>query len=163
MAWFRVKLSEDEQRQVREDRDNHPHPRIRIRMWVLWLLHCGQTRDNAAQICNVSRTTVQRFVAAYQDGGLEGLRQWDVKGPVTEMASFSELLKTEFEQNPPFSAAQAGQRIFELTGIRRQPTQVRAFLKELGLAHRRMRAVPVPPKKVSRNTSKPRPSFTTTP
>lgn len=163
MAWFRVQLSADEQSQVLEDRDNHPHRRIRERMWVLWLLHCGQTRENAAQICDVSRATVQRFVAAYRDGGLEGLRQWDVKGPVSEMASFRELLKAEFEKTPPCSVVQAGQRIFELTGVRRQPTQVRLFLKELGLEYRRMRAVPVPPKKVSRNTWKSRPSFMTNP
>lgn len=47
MAWFRVQLTEEEQRIVNEERASHPHPRIREKMLVLWLLHCGLTRQKA--------------------------------------------------------------------------------------------------------------------
>jgi len=52
-------------------------------------------------------------------------------------------------------------RIEELTGLKRGQTQVRKFLKELGLKWQRVRAIPVPPKKTWRNTSPSRPCFTT--
>ena len=43
--------------------------------------------------------------------------------------------------------AEACDRIEKLTGIRRSPTQVRQFLKDLGLKWQRIRAIPVPPNK----------------
>ena len=70
MAWIRVQLTEEQQRVVNEERSSHPNPRIREKMLVLWLLHNGVTRQDAAKIVGVSRATVQRYVAAFRDGGL---------------------------------------------------------------------------------------------
>ena len=50
MAWLRIQLTEEEQRVVNEERSVHPNPRIREKMLVLWLLHNGITRGNAAKI-----------------------------------------------------------------------------------------------------------------
>ena len=83
MSWFRVQLTEDEQRVVTEERVCHPQLRVREKMLVLWLLHCGVTRQKAAQIAGVARSTVQRYVEAFREGGLEALRRWDVRGPVS--------------------------------------------------------------------------------
>ncbi len=41
MAWFRVHLTEEQQRIVNEERVAHPDLRVREKMLVLWLLHCG--------------------------------------------------------------------------------------------------------------------------
>ena len=81
MAWLRVQLTEEEQRVVNEERISHPNERIRERMLVLWLLHNGVTRQKAAEIVGVGRATVQRYVAAFRDGGLDGLRRWDPNRP----------------------------------------------------------------------------------
>ena len=77
MAWLRVRLTVEEQRIVNEERTSHPNEHIRERMLALWLLHSGLTRQKAAEIVGVGRATVQRYVAAYRDGGLDGLRRWD--------------------------------------------------------------------------------------
>ena len=50
MAWLRIQLTEEQQRVVNEERSVHPNPRIREKMLVLWLLHNGVTRQNAAKI-----------------------------------------------------------------------------------------------------------------
>ena len=60
MTWLRVQLTEEQQRVVNEERSVHPNPRIREKTLVLWLLHNGVTRQNAAKIVGVSRATVQR-------------------------------------------------------------------------------------------------------
>ena len=70
MAWLRIRLTEEQQRVVNEERSAHPNPRIREKMLVLWLLHNGATRQYAADIVGVSRATVQRYVAAFREGGL---------------------------------------------------------------------------------------------
>ena len=100
MAWFRVRLTEEEQRVVNEERSSHPNLRIREKMLVLWLLHNGLTRQKAAKIVGVSRATVQRYVAAFRDGGLDGLRQWNLSRPVSEMAAYRELIRASFEKQP---------------------------------------------------------------
>ena len=68
MAWFRVRLTEEQQRIVNEERCSHPNLRIREKMLVLWLLHNGLTRQKAAEIVGVGRATVQRYVAAFATG-----------------------------------------------------------------------------------------------
>ena len=45
-------------------------------------------------------------------------------------------------QHPPATAAEAAEKIAELTGVRRQPTQVRQFLKRLGMKPRKVAAIP---------------------
>ena len=159
MAWLRVQLTEEEQRIVNEERTSHPNERIRERMLVLRLLHSGLTRQKAAEIVGIGRATVQRFVAAFRDGGLDGLRRWDPNRPESEMAAYRELIRESFENQPVHTVAEACERISRLTGLRRGPSQVRKFLKDLGLKFQRVRVIPVPPKKTWPSTSKSRPSF----
>jgi transposase len=158
MAWLRVQLTEDEQRIVNEERTSHPNERIRERMLVLWLLHNGVMRQKAAEIVGVGRATVQRYVAAFRDGGLDGLRRWEPNRPKSELAAFRQSIRESFEKQPVRTVVEAGERIFQLTGLRRSPSQVRQFLKGLGLKFQRVRMIPVPPKKTWPSTSKLSPS-----
>jgi transposase len=159
MAWLRVQLTDEEQDVVKEERISHPNERIRERMLVLWLLHNGVTRQKAAEIVGVGRATVQRFVAAFRDGGLDGLRRWDPNRPESKLATFRELIRESFEEQPARTVAEAGERIFQLTGLRRGPSQTLKFLKRLGLKFQRVHMVPVPPKKTWPSTSKLKPDF----
>jgi len=161
MAWLRIQLTEEQQRVVNEERSVHPNPRIREKMLVLWLLHNGVTRQNAAKIVGASRATVQRYVAAFREGGLKGLRQWNPNRPVSEMAAYRDLIRESFEKQPVRTVAEACERIFQLTGLRRGPSQVRKFLKDMGLKFLRVRPIPVPPKKTWPSISKPKRLFTT--
>jgi len=151
MAWFRVKLTEEEQQVVNEERESHPNPNVRRRMLALWLLHCGLTRVEAAKVAVVGRATVERVVERFRDGGLDRLRQWNRKGPTSELAAHRDLIRESFEKEPVRSVAEAADRIETMTGLRRGPTQVRKFIKGLGMTWQCMRAVPLPPKKVSRS------------
>ena len=65
MAWFRVHLTEEEQRIVNEERVAHPNLRVREKMLVLWLLHCGATREKRPRSSASVRTTVHRYVVAF--------------------------------------------------------------------------------------------------
>jgi transposase len=153
MGWFRVALSADELAVVHAEREAHPAPHVRRKMQVLWLLHCDLSREKAAEVAGVGRATVQRYVAAYRDGGLDGLRQWGVFGPVSDLAAHAEAIRASLTKTPVRTVAEACDRIEALTGVRRRPTQVRQFLAGLGFRWRRVRAIPVPPKKTSRTTS----------
>ena len=160
MGWFRVELTENEQRIVNEERESHPDGPVRRKMLVIWSLHWGLKRQQAANLAGVGLATVERYVAAYRDGGLDGLRQWNVQGPVSDLAAHQEAIRESFEQQPVCTIAEACVRIEQLTGLRRGPTQVRRFLKALGLKWQRIRAIPVPPKKTWTSMSLRSPRFT---
>jgi transposase len=151
MTWLRVQLTEQQQAVVNSERDAHPDAHVRRKMLVLWLLHCGVTRQKAAVVAGLGRATVQRYVAAFRDGGLDGLRRWNVTGPVSDLAAHSDAIKEEFTRLPARTVAEAAERIERLTGIRRRPSQTRLFLRRMGLSFQRVRAVPVPPKRHSRS------------
>jgi transposase len=89
---------------------------------------------------------VQRYLAAYRSGGLDGLRHWGVIGPVSELARHAEVIKASLSETPVRTVAEAADRIEQLTGISRRLTQTRVFLKDIGFHWQRTRAVPVPPK-----------------
>jgi transposase len=152
MAWLRITLTDAEQAVVDAERDAHPDAHVRRKMLVLRLLHCGVTRDKAGEVAGLGRATVQRYVAAYRDGGLDGLRRWGVTGPVSDLAAHTEAIRESLTSSPVRTVAEACDRIETLTGVRRKPTQVRTFLAGLGFRWRRVRALPVPPKKTSRTT-----------
>ncbi len=60
-------------------------------------------------------------------------------------------------KQPVSTIAEACARIERLTGLQRGLTQVRQFLKALGLKWQRMRAIPVPPKKLGQARRRPGP------
>ena len=154
MARSPIVLSESEKPIVTAERAAHPDPVIRRKMLVLWLTHCAVTRKQTATIAGLGRATVQRYLAAYREGGLEGLRHCGVTGPVSDLAAFDNLIKNDLTASPVRTAAEARDRIEALTGLRRGLTQTRTFLAALGFTWQRTRAIPVPPKSRWPNTSK---------
>ena len=110
------------------EREAHPQSHVRRKMLVLRrLLHCGLTRAKTATVACLGRATVQRHVAAYRDGGLHGLRQWDVTGPVSDLAAFTDAIGASLTAAPVRTAAEACDRIEQLTGLRREPTAAARF------------------------------------
>ena len=153
MPWLKIALTDDEQRTVNAERDAHPDEHVRRKMLVLWLLHCGLTREKAAEVAGLGRATVPRYVKAYRDGGLDGLRRWGVTGPVSDLAAHADAIRESLTTHPVRTITEAAERIEQLTGLRRQPTQTRVFLTGLGFTYKRVRAIPIPPKKTWPSTS----------
>jgi transposase len=146
MTRIPILLSESEQATVTSERYSHPDRHVRRKMLVLWSVHSGLTHLQAGNVAGVGRATVQRYLAAYRKGGLDGLRHWGVVGPVSELASHAEAIKASLSETPVRTVAEAADRIELLTGLSRRLTQTRVFLKDLGFHWQRTRAVPVPPK-----------------
>lgn len=113
------------------DRYQHPDPRVQRRMEVLWLLSQGETQARAAQLAGVSRATVERYAALFRRRGVPGLREFHWVTPTSALESHRPTLEAEFQERPPHTVAEAADRIAVLTGVRRKPTQVRAFLKKV--------------------------------
>jgi transposase len=146
-AWYCPTLSADERTAVLADRDEHPDPVVRRKMLVLWAVHLGYTRQQSADLAHVGIATAKRYLIAYRDGGLDGLRRREPHyRPVSELADHADAISKSLTEQPVRTAAEAADRIAELTGVRRGLTQTRTFLAGLGFTWQRTRAVPVPPK-----------------
>ena len=147
MAHCPIVLPDLDQAIVTAEREEHPNRLVRRKMLVLWLTHCGVCREQTATVTGLGRATVQRYLAAYRTGGLDGLRHCGNTGPVSDLAPFADIVKKDLTTSPVRTTAEARDHIEKLTGIRRGLTQTRTFLAGLGFTWQRTRAVPVPPKK----------------
>ena len=146
MARSPLCLSPAEQIVAAAERDSHPDLHVRRKMLVLWAVHSGILQRQAAVVAGVGRATVQRYLTAYRQGGLDGLRRCNVVGPVSELTRHADAVRESLEQTPVRTVAEAAQRIEQLTGLKRGASQTRAFLQSIGFRWQRVRAVPVPPK-----------------
>lgn len=122
LAVFRIASSEGERRKVNAERGTHSETDVCRQMLVVCLLHCGRTREKAAEIARASRPIVQRSVAAYRDGGLDGLRR-GVRGLVSDHVAHTTAVRAALTARPVRpAAARAAEQIEHLTPVKRQPT-----------------------------------------
>ena len=141
-------FSEEDLKVIARDRYEHPHPRVRRKMEALRLKSNGLPHSQIAKLVRVSPRTAQRYLSEYLQGGLARVRHCKWRGPKSDLLEHERPIEEYFWGHPPRTAQQAARVIFEQTGLRRGPTQVRVFLKtHLGLRYRKVAAIPVPPSK----------------
>ena len=141
-----VTFSDADLEMIAHERYHHPDPQVQRKMEVLWLLHHGETHERIATLAGISRSSVHRYLTDYLEGGLDLIRRCPHKGSVSQLDAQQASLEEYFDKHPPHTVKEAQQVIEQRTGIRRGLTQVRRFLKRLGLKPRKACAIPVPPK-----------------
>lgn len=135
-------LTPSEQETVRHERRFHPHPRIRIRMEVLWLKHLGKSHEEIVLLTELSHNCVCDYLRDFRQHGLEYLLENRFRKPQSALEEHTQTLKEHFAEHPPATSVQAQAVIEELTGIRRCPTQVRQFMKKIGMKPRKTGTLP---------------------
>jgi transposase len=137
-----ITFTGEDQQALHYERFHYPDPRIQVKMEVLWLKSRGLDHAQIADLAGVSTRTVQRYLNEYRQGGLELLKQDRYLGPSSALEPHAVSLQEYFERHPPASVKEAQHVIEQQTGIRREESQVRAFLHRLGMRCRRMGTVP---------------------
>jgi transposase len=82
------------------------------------------------------------LLASIQKGGLEELKRLNFRRPTSELAFHQETVEAAFRADQPRTINEAADRIERLTGIRRSPTQVRQFVKGLGMKRLKVGQIP---------------------
>jgi transposase len=139
---LQINFTEEEIRTLHYERFHYPDPKVQKKFEVLWLKSQRLSHETIAQLSGVCARTVQRYLLEYLEGGLERLQQNHYRGSPSELNQHTETLKDYFTHHPPSTVAHAQKAIEELTGLRRSLTQVRAFLKRLGLKRRKVGSAP---------------------
>jgi transposase len=139
---IRINFTVEEEQALQYERFHYPDPRIQVKMEVLWLKSQGFGHTRIAALTGVTTRTVQRYLNEYQEGGIERLKEDHYVGPTSALEQHVASLREYFEKHPPASVKEAQHVIEQQTGIRREASQVRAFLHRLGMRCRRVGTVP---------------------
>nr|VFJ45464.1 MAG: Homeodomain-like domain-containing protein [Candidatus Kentron sp. FM]VFJ49062.1 MAG: Homeodomain-like domain-containing protein [Candidatus Kentron sp. FM]VFK06764.1 MAG: Homeodomain-like domain-containing protein [Candidatus Kentron sp. FM] len=124
------------------ERYHHPDPRVQKRMEILYLKSQGTPHNQIKELCHISGATLATYLKLYRDGGIEALKQFNYKGSRSKLEAHTSMLENWFREHPPRTSAEAQKEIERLTGIRRSQTQIREFMKRIGMKIHRTRAIP---------------------
>ncbi len=111
-----------------QGRFTHPHPFVRCKMEAVLLKAAHLRHQTICQLCGICGNTLRSYLAEYQAGGLAKLQELPFYRPVSPLEEHRELVQSELALHPVATIKQARNRIFELTGLKRGLTQVRAWL-----------------------------------
>lgn len=140
---WKIEFSESEMEALDYERYHHPHPQVQRRMEVVYLKSQGLKHDEIRRLCRIgSKTTLSKYLRWYKEGGIEALKYLNYKGQPSALNAHIPSLREYFEKNPPRTSAEAQAVIERLTGIKRSPTQIKAFLKRMGMGYRKVGYVP---------------------
>lgn len=124
------------------ERYRHPSPHVQKRMEVVYLKSQGLSHKEIARLCRISRQTLVTILHLYQDEGIERLKCFHFAGQPSALNQHQSTLEAHFRAHPPRTVAEAQATIEQLTGIRRSPTQIRAFLRRIGMQVRKVGTMP---------------------
>jgi len=137
-----IQLTPSELETVNYERFHNPCPIVQKRFHVLYLKENKYLHGTIADILDIHPNSVTNYLKMFQDGGLDRVMQvnYGTNTSVLEMHQ-SSLVET-FRENPPHSTNEAINRIEAITGIRRSPTRVKAWMKRVGLKYRKIAHIP---------------------
>jgi transposase len=124
------------------ERYHHPHPRVQRRMEALWLKSQGLPHRQIARLTGVTPNTLRAYLRLFQSGGVAALTRFDFHRPQSDLMDHCDCLEEYFLEHPPATAKEAGAAIERLTGVKRSDTQVRQFLRRLGMGRRKVGLLP---------------------
>jgi transposase len=130
---IKIIFNEEDISALRYWRFQHPDPRVQVRMEALSLRSQGVANAEILRLCGSSKASFHRYLKAYMAGGITPLKRRDHYRPHSELTNHRTTLEAYFHQHPPATVAEAAAKLAELTGMVRNPTQVRQYLRALGM------------------------------
>ena len=137
-----IEFSEEEKQALHYERFHHPHPRVQQKMEALWLKSQELAHKEICRLTCISKATLCTYLKDYQEGGIDKLKELNFYQPESALAAYTSTLEAYFREHPPASIKEAMGKIEELTGIQRSETQVRQFLKSMGMKCRKVGMIP---------------------
>ena len=137
-----IDFSKEEIDTLFKERYLHPHPRVQRRMEALYLKSQKVPHAKIRELVKISSRTLVDWIRAYQEGGIDALKQLNWKGAKGALNPHKDVLEDHFKRFPPTSVKDACIKIKELIGIERKESAVRDFLRSIGMSFRKTGNVP---------------------
>jgi transposase len=95
-----------------------------------------------SMVVGVSERQIRNYRKTYEEQGSAALTNNIRYKPVSELKAYENIIKESLLSSPVATASEACERIETLTGIKRSPTQIRKFMKGLGLKPLKAASIP---------------------
>jgi transposase len=140
---IRLELSDQELSDIAEALDDPATPeKNKAKLLVIRMHHAGARHGFIAKVLNLHSNTITNHLKEYSKDGLPGTLEDRYYRPSSSLEPFLACLKCSFQVSPVADAKQAVARIESLTGVRLSESQVRRFMKSLGMKVRKACSIP---------------------
>lgn len=123
-------LAEEKQKLLNINYSENYSRRVRIRAMAL-NMHLNMISGTiiAKTLC-ISEKSVYNYIKIYDKYGIMGLLQENPYRPKSDLEGYSEIIIESLENEPCTTINECCERIENITGIKRSPTQVATFIKK---------------------------------
>ena len=139
---IKIELKEIEIEKLFEEKERNVHHKVRKKAEVIYLKALGFSHTDIQKISRISRPTLATYLKDYKTNGIDSIKELNFYKPKSELDKYISEMKAYFEENPPQNSIEAQMIIEKKTGIKRSPTQIREFLKRMGMKIRKVGFVP---------------------
>lgn len=139
---LRIDLSDNECNELKELQQNHLHPVIRRRALVILLRAENNSNIQITKITGICENSIITYVHLYQTGGIKRLTVLNFRKPESQLKPFDDAIKEYFDKTPVATISQACKEVQELTGLTLKNTQMRVYLKKLGIKYSKVNSIP---------------------
>jgi len=139
----KLNLSEEEIRRLNYERFHYPCPKIQKRLHTVYLKATqGMSNIQIGKLLDIHSNSVATYLKLYAESGFEGLYSTRYHPRKSALDCQASTIIENLNNQPVRSIYEAMERIKELTGIERKPTQIRMFMRRHGFKYRKMSSVP---------------------
>jgi transposase len=139
---IRLPVEKEEQDMLYSNILNASHSKTRLKSLAVYLKSYGIQHKEICRICRITRPTLTEYLTEFKDRGIDDFKVLKWKGQSSKLNDYKEKIDHAFEKAPPQSINEACDRIEQLTGIRRSPTQIRMFLKKMNYKYLKTGSIP---------------------
>jgi transposase len=125
-----------------QELQKHPLAIVRRRALTLILKSQKVPHYKIARITNVCENTVRQCFVKYKQDGLDSLTSLNYYKPPCRLKNFESEVRKYFNETPPSTIAKACHDIEKCTGVSIKNTQMRSYIKSIGVRHRKVNSLP---------------------
>lgn len=139
-----IESSEEDFQRLKYEKEMNSSARIRKRCMSVYmkLSSKGLSSKAIGLLLGCCRTSVDRWLHTYDSGGISSLLHEEMHRPCSELEVHRDAIMQNLNENPVHSINEAVERIKQVCGLVRKPTQVRNFLLKNGYRYRKMGQIP---------------------
>jgi transposase len=139
---IKIAFRSDEIVDLREISQNHPHQRVRTKASALVLKSHKVEHYKIAASIGVCENTLRTYFNQYVVEGIDSITKLNFRKPKSALVKFEKIVKNYLNESPPASIKQACEDIEKLTKVKLCETQMRKYLKSLGVKFRKVGSIP---------------------
>ena len=93
---LRIDFTGEDIEKLHYEKYHYPHPLVQRKMEVIYLKSQGLAHQDIRTLCQISKTTLTKYIRQYKKGGVEELKKLEYKGQISELNQYG--VRTRYVQ-----------------------------------------------------------------